>query len=137
MTAHTVLLWLYGVNATLLIAHEVDSAYWKEWRLFWGLLGPRRAPLPDRIGAPVFVLLHLPMVGAVLWGLLEVDRLTTAGLVMSLALGASGVFAWTAHTLFIRAGHPEFRTTVSKGILWGTLAVSGAQIVAASAALMG
>ncbi len=137
MTTHPVLLWLYVLNATLLIAHEVDSAYWKEWRLFWGLLGPRQQPLPDRVGAPLFVLLHLPIVGAVLWGLLEVARHTTAGLVMSLALGASGLFAWTVHTLFIRAGHPEFRTAVSQAVLWGSLAVSGAQLVAASAALMG
>jgi hypothetical protein len=28
------LLWLYLVNAVLLINHEIDSAYWKEWELF-------------------------------------------------------------------------------------------------------
>ncbi|MHA1463081.1 MAG: DUF6713 family protein, partial [Candidatus Heimdallarchaeota archaeon] len=26
--------WLYMVNAVLLILHEIDSAYWKEWELF-------------------------------------------------------------------------------------------------------
>jgi len=25
------LLWLYLANAVLLITHEIDSAYWKEW----------------------------------------------------------------------------------------------------------
>ena len=137
MTTHPVLLWLYVLNATLLITHEIDSAYWKEWRLFWGLLGPRQQPLPDRVGAPLFVLLHLPMVGALLWGLLEVARSTTAGYMMSLVLGACGVFAFTVHSLFIRAGHPEFRTAVSQAVLWGSLAVSGAQLLAASAVLVG
>ena len=28
------LFWLYLVNAVLLITHEIDSAYWKEWELF-------------------------------------------------------------------------------------------------------
>jgi hypothetical protein len=28
------LFWLYLVNSVLLINHEIDSAYWKEWDLF-------------------------------------------------------------------------------------------------------
>jgi hypothetical protein len=28
------LFWLYLTNAVLLINHEIDSAYWKEWELF-------------------------------------------------------------------------------------------------------
>ena len=28
------LVWLYLTNAVLLINHEIDSAYWKEWELF-------------------------------------------------------------------------------------------------------
>jgi len=30
----TAMFWLYMVNAVLLILHEIDSAYWKEWELF-------------------------------------------------------------------------------------------------------
>jgi hypothetical protein len=41
------LTWIYLVNATLLIVHEIDSAYWKEWELF---------KLPG--GAGGFVILH-------------------------------------------------------------------------------
>jgi hypothetical protein len=26
--------WLYLTNAVLLINHEIDSAYWKEWEIF-------------------------------------------------------------------------------------------------------
>ena len=33
---------IYLINATLLIVHEIDSAYWEEWKLF-GLPGGARA----------------------------------------------------------------------------------------------
>ena len=29
-----ILFWIYLANAVLLISHEIDSAYWKEWDLF-------------------------------------------------------------------------------------------------------
>ena len=33
------LLWIYILNATLLINHEIDSSYWKEWNLISLLSG--------------------------------------------------------------------------------------------------
>jgi hypothetical protein len=136
MTSSQGLLWLYVLNASLLIAHEIDSAYWKEWRLFWGLLGPRRRPLTDTVGESLFVLLHVPLVAAVLWGLLEVARRTTGGLVMSILLAASGLFAFTVHTILNRAGHPEFRTAVSRSVLWGTLVLSTIQLIVGAASVI-
>jgi hypothetical protein len=44
------LFWLYLVNSVLLINHEIDSAYWKEWDLFNGI--------PDNpFPAPIFYLI--------------------------------------------------------------------------------
>ena len=34
MRATPLLLWLYLLNAAVLITHEIDSAYWHEWDLF-------------------------------------------------------------------------------------------------------
>jgi len=45
-----ILFWLYLVNAILLINHEIDSAFWKEWELF---------KLPGGIGG--FLILHFPI----------------------------------------------------------------------------
>jgi hypothetical protein len=45
----------YLVNATLLINHEIDSAYWREWELFH---------LPGAVTD--FILIHLPVVFIVL-----------------------------------------------------------------------
>ena len=109
----TVLFWLYLVNAVLLIDHEIDSAYWKEWELF-GLRG----------GVSGFLLLHLPLLGLILYGLVLVWQQTLAGLVLSLILSLGGVFAFAIHTYFIRQGRKEFKEPVSQAILAATLVVS-------------
>lgn len=112
------LFWLYVVNAVLLIDHEIDSAYWKEWDLF-GLKG----------GIGGFLLLHLPLLGAVLYGLVLVERRMVAGLILSLLLGVGGLFAFGIHTYFLRRGRAEFRAPISQSILYATLLVSLAQAV--------
>ena len=104
-----VLFWLYLINAVLLIVHEIDSAYWQEWKLFH---------LPG--GASGFVLLHLPLVFVVIYGLVLLDRGQPAGLVISLLLGLSGLLALGLHDFFLKKGHKEFDTPVSKGILVAT-----------------
>jgi len=107
------LLWLYLLNATLLVSHEIDSAYWQEWKLF------------DLPGGPAgFILLHLPLVFLALWGLLEVSRGSAAGLFFSLGLSLTGLTAFGLHTFFIARGRPEFRTWPSLGLLGATLIVS-------------
>ena len=55
--------WLYLLNATLLIIHEIDSAYWKEWKLFH---------LPG--GEAGLLLLHIPNLMPVLYGLVLIER---------------------------------------------------------------
>lgn len=111
------LFWLYFANAVLLIIHEMDSAYWKEWDLF---------RLPG--GISLFLVLHFPMIVLILWGLIQVYERNLAGLILSIVLGCGGIFAFSIHTYFIRKGRPEFRTSVSLGILIGTLLVSLVQV---------
>lgn len=108
--------WLYLLNATLLIVHEIDSAYWKEWKLFH---------LPG--GEAGFLLLHIPLLMPVLYGLVLIDRGVRAGLILSIVVSLCGFFAFSIHIFFIRRGHPEFKTPVSLGILWMILLVSLAQ----------
>ena len=107
------LFWLYLVNAVLLITHEIDSAYWKEWELF---------KLPG--GSTGFVLLHLPLVFLILWGLVLVFQRSLAGLALSLILSLGGIFAFTIHTMFIKKGRKEFNVPVSLFLLMATLLVS-------------
>ena len=114
----TILFWIYLINATLLITHEIDSAYWEEWKLF-GIPG----------GITTFLLLHLPILFFVLYGLILIYENTFARLIFSFILAISGIFAFSIHTYFMRRGHDEFKTTISRLILFSTLIFSILQLV--------
>ena len=101
------------VNSVLLITHEIDSAYWKEWELF-KLSG----------GASGFLILHLPLVFLILYGLILVFKQSSVGLIFSLLLSFGGLFAFTIHTIFIKKGREEFKVPVSLFLLIATLTVS-------------
>jgi hypothetical protein len=112
-----ILFWVYLVNAVLLILHEIDSAYWREWELFH---------LPG--GATGFLLVHFPVLFLVLYGLVLVFQRATAGLTLSLILSLAGVFAFSIHVYFIRRGRDEFKSPISLSILVATLVVSLVQV---------
>ena len=112
------LFWLYLTNAVLLINHEIDSAYWKEWDLF-GLPG----------GINGFLLLHFPLLLLVMFGLVLVERQSFYGLIFSLLLCVGGIFAFSIHMYFIKKGREEFNQPLSKLILAATFLVSVAQLV--------
>lgn len=118
MTLLEILTWVYLINAVLLINHEIDSAYWHEWDLF-GLPG----------GITGFLIIHFPVLFLGLYGLLLVVQGTLAGLIFSLVLSLSGIFAFSIHTYFIRKGREEFKTPISQIILVSTLVVSLIQTV--------
>jgi hypothetical protein len=114
--ASTVLFWLYMMNAILLIIHEIDSAFWKEWELF---------KLPGGIGG--FLIMHVPLLFLILYGLVLVAEQSFLGLIVSLILCAGGIFAFCIHTVFIRRGRHEFNTPISRFILSMILGVSAIQ----------
>lgn len=107
------LFWIYLINAVLLINHEIDSAYWKEWKLF---------SLPG--GITGFLIVHFPLLFLVLYGLVLVYQGTFAGLILSLILSLGGLFAFFIHTYFLRQGRHEFNMPISRVILIATLVVS-------------
>ncbi len=111
------LVWLYLVNSVLLINHEIDSAYWKEWELF---------KLPG--GITGFLLLHFPILFFILWGLILIVRHSIYSWVFSLLLCLGGLFAFTIHTWFLKKGRAEFDKPISKAILIAVLVISLAQL---------
>ena len=116
--ASKVLFWLYLMNAILLIIHEIDSAFWKEWELF---------KLPGGISG--FLIMHVPLLFLILYGLVLVAEQSFLGLIVSLILCAGGIFAFCIHTAFIRRGRPEFNTPISRCILTLIMGVSTIQAV--------
>lgn len=100
------LVLIYCANAVMVIVHEIDSAYWHEWELF---------KIPGGIAG--FLVLHIPLVGLILYGLVALQNEEMAGIVISLALSAGGLFALCAHGYFLLKGRKEFKTPVSLFIL--------------------
>lgn len=108
--------WLYLLNATVLLTHQVDAAYWHEWELF-GLPG----------GVQLFLLLNLPIVALVLYGQRALALQRPSGAVISWLLVASGLLAAGLHSLFLLGGDSGFSLPVSLGLLIATLVLSLAQ----------
>jgi len=104
---------LYLANVALLITHEIDSAFWKEWTLFH---------LPG--GIQLFLVLNLLLVLIVLYGFEQVLLHTRLAKSFSLLLAGGGIFAFCAHTFFIAQGHLEFRLPASLTLLAIILVVS-------------
>jgi hypothetical protein len=121
-----ILFWLYLTNAILLITHEIDSAFWKEWELF---------KLPVGIGG--FLIMHFPILFLILYGLVLVSQQLFLGLIVSMVLSAGGIFAFCIHMAFIRRGRHEFNTPVSRFILTLMLVVSAIQAAATFYILVG
>jgi hypothetical protein len=117
--------WLYLANLTLLVLHEMDSAYWREWDLF-----------RLRGGIAGFLLFHLPLWPLALWGLVQAWEKTMTGSVLSLVIAAAGLITFTVHTWFLSCGRPEFDAPVSKGIIRACLPASLAQAAVTVAAML-
>jgi hypothetical protein len=120
----TLVLWLYVTTAALLVVHEIDSAYWREWELFH---------LPGGSGG--FVMLHVPMMVVVLYGAVAVGREQVAGEVIALVVAVGALAAAGIHARFLRAGHPQFRSAVSLLIL-AAGAVAGLALAVSLVALL-
>ncbi len=108
------LFWIYLINAVFLTIHEIESAYWQEWKLFHlkgGLTG--------------FLVFHFPVLFLFLYGLILVYLQTFEGYIISLLLSLAGLFAFSIHTYFIKVkNREEFTLPISKAILISTLILS-------------
>jgi uncharacterized membrane protein len=113
------LFWVYLTNTVILLVHEIDSAYWQEWKLL---------STNDKNGINGFLILHIPMIFTILLGLVYINENKFAGLIISLLLSAGGLFAFFFHTYHLRKGRNEFNTLLSKSIIIATLIISLAQI---------
>jgi hypothetical protein len=97
---------LYVLTVTLLLAHQIDSAYWHEWELF-GIPG----------GIQVFVLLNVLVTLPFLAGLVRTAKSPADGTSFALALSLVGIATFCIHVWFRLRGHPEFGLPASWVIL--------------------
>ena len=119
MRSTPMLLWLYLLNAAVLITHEIDSAYWREWELF-GIPG----------GIQAFLGINLFLVLVILFGHQALALGRASGFMFSWMLAAGGIFAAVIHTFFLLKGSEAFTTPASLALLAATLVLSLAQAAA-------
>ncbi len=119
MPAKSILSWLYLVNATILITHQIDAAYWHEWDLF-GMPG----------GIQLNLLLNIPLVMLVIFGQKCITQGCPTGLLFSWLLVVGGLIAVSIHSYFLWQGDDAFRLPVSLGLLATTFILSLAQAIA-------
>ncbi len=104
---------LYVVTLALLATHEIDSAYWHEWKMF-GLPG----------GIQLFLFLNFVLLLVFLYGLTRLVESPRAGAPFALALAVAGVLAFGLHAWFLGHGRLEFCLPTSLAILGATLLAS-------------
>ena len=115
---------LYMANATLLLLHEIESAYEREWEIL---------KLPGQIAG--FLLMHIPIIFLVLYGLVEIDKQSTVGIIFGIIMGISGIIPFLVHKIIVRRAH-HFNLMISNVIIYlnvlsgvGLLILSLRQIV--------
>lgn len=125
-----ILFFLCMINTVLIIVHEIDAAYWKEWKLF-STLGTWRpfqqlAEYPDQTGLTIFLLAHIPLLLLLLYGLILVSN--GSGLWYSLLLSSFMVIHFVLHWQSKKNSQAKFAWPVSNGILLSTLFISIGQL---------
>ena len=87
----SVLIIFYILNATLLLLHEIESAYEKEWEIL---------KLPGKITG--FLLMHIPIILFLFWGLIEIYKHTTTGMIVGIIAGIAGLIPFVVHNLLVK-----------------------------------
>jgi len=87
----TLLTIFYILNATLLLLHEIESAYEKEWEIL---------KIPGRI--TFFLILHIPIILILFYGLLEIAKLSLIGFWLGVITGIGGMIPFFVHKIFVK-----------------------------------
>ncbi|MFH1729941.1 MAG: DUF6713 family protein [Pseudomonadota bacterium] len=105
----TLIIALYILNSTLLLLHEIESAYEKEWEIL---------KLPGKITG--FLILHLPIIFLLFYGLLELNKFSKIGIAIGLLSGIGGVLPFFVHKVFVKK-KDKFILPLSRIIIYSNL----------------
>ncbi len=100
------MVWLYILNLTLLLLHEIESAYWEEWEIL---------KLPGGIAG--FLIIHFPLIVLLLFGLVQLENKTMTGYILSFVTGVSGIIPFLVHNILVRV-KGKFQLNISQLILY-------------------
>ncbi|NLK71395.1 MAG: hypothetical protein GX285_00055 [Clostridiales bacterium] len=100
------------LNATLLILHEIESSYEKEWEIL---------RLPVKISG--FLILHIPIILLLFYGVVEIKKLTPIGLILGIVIGIGGMIPFLVHKVIVNR-KDKFNMKISNIIIYTNL-ISG------------
>jgi hypothetical protein len=101
--------FFYILNVTLLILHEIESGYEKEWEIL---------KLPCKLTG--FILLHIPILFFFFYGLYFVIQYPQTRTIISVLLGSIGFIPFLVHKVIIyRREH--FNKTISNILIYGNI----------------
>lgn len=100
---------LYILNATLLLLHEIESAYEQEWEIL---------KLPGKITG--FLILHIPIIILLFYGLIEIDKQSTIGLIFGIVTGIGGIIPFIVHKIVVKKAE-HFNLMISNIIIFSNI----------------
>ncbi len=96
----------YILNAALLILHEIESGYEKEWKIL---------KIPGEITG--FLVLHIPILIFLFYGLLEINKQTRTGLIIGIVTGTCGLIPFIVHKVLVKRKE-HFNLFISNFIIY-------------------
>jgi hypothetical protein len=114
----------YILNATLLLLHEIESAYEKEWEIL---------KIPGKI--TMFLILHIPIILLLFYGLLEIANQSPRGIRLGIIMGIAGVIPFLVHKIFVKR-KDHFNLLISNILIYLNI-VTGIGTIVLSALLIG
>jgi hypothetical protein len=110
--------WIFLANATVLITHQIDAAYWHEWELF-------RIPGGNQVN----LILNIPIIALVLYAHYRVISNVKTGLQFHTLLSILGFLTIIIHSFFFLVGSDAFVQPMSIGLLIATSILSSWQFI--------
>ncbi len=102
--------FLFFINLSLLVIHELDAIRRKEWRLFVFLKG-----LDEELAYQIFALLHLPFLILIFWILTQAS--VSSQFSFQVIVDIFLIIHLGLHLLFRDHEHNRFSGKFSKGII--------------------
>ena len=101
--------FLYIANATILILHEIESGYEKEWEIL---------KLPGKLTG--FILLHIPVLLILFYGLYGIVQYPQARTIIAIITGCAGFIPFLVHKVLVNKKE-HFNKPISNLLIYGNV----------------
>ena len=110
------LIFFYILSVILLILHEIESAYEKEWEIL---------KLPGKITC--FILLHIPILLIFFYGLYCIIQYPQTKIIISLLIGTASFIPFLVHKVIVNKKE-HFNQLISNVLIYGNI-ISGVMLI--------